>query len=50
MEIVEIDANCSVGEGLTRRVVAREFGLAREKLSKMLEYSAPPGQQRQRSR
>jgi transposase len=35
-------------EGLSRRAAAREFGLARKTVSKMLEYSAPPGYQRQK--
>ena len=34
-------------EGMSRRAAAREFGLARKTVSKMLEYSAPPGYQRQ---
>jgi transposase len=35
-------------EGRSRRAVAREFGLARKTVSKMLEYSVPPGYQRQK--
>ena len=35
-------------EGRSQREVAREFGLARKTLRKMLAYSAPPGYQRQR--
>jgi transposase len=35
-------------EGRSQRVVAREFGLARKTVRKMLEYSAPPGCKRQR--
>jgi len=35
-------------EGMSRRAVAREFGLARKTVRKMLEYSAPPGYQRQK--
>ena len=35
-------------EGLSRRAVAREFGLARKTVSKMLEYSLPPGYRRQK--
>src|SRR5664279_4037906 len=34
-------------EGKSQRTVAREFGLARKTVRKMLEYSAPPGYQRQ---
>jgi len=30
-------------EGMSRRAAAREFGLARKTVSKMLEYAAPPG-------
>ena len=35
-------------EGRSRRAVAREFGLARKTINKMLEYSLPPGYRRQR--
>jgi len=35
-------------EGKSRRAVAREFGLARKTVSKMLEYSLPPGYRRQK--
>ncbi len=35
-------------EGMSRRSAAREFGLARKTVRKMLEYSAPPGYQRQK--
>src|SRR3990172_12003620 len=34
-------------EGLSERQVAREYGLARESVRKMLKYSAPPGYRRQ---
>ena len=34
-------------EGKSQRTVAREFGLARKTVRKMLAYSAPPGYQRQ---
>src|SRR6516225_7639777 len=34
-------------EGKSRRAVARDFGLARKTVSKMLEYSLPPGYRRQ---
>jgi len=35
-------------EGKSRRAVAREFGLARKTVGKMLEYSLPPGYQRRK--
>jgi transposase len=35
-------------EGKSRRAAAREFGLARKTVRKMLEYSVPPGYQRQK--
>lgn len=35
-------------EGMSRRAAAREFGLARKTVTKMLVYSAPPGYQRQK--
>ena len=35
-------------EGQSQRAVAREFGLARVTVSKMLEYSLPPGYQRKK--
>jgi len=35
-------------EGMSRRAAAREFGLARKTVNKMLEYSVPPGYQRQK--
>ena len=34
-------------EGRSQRVVAREFGLVRKTVRKMLEYSLPPGYQGQ---
>jgi len=34
-------------EGRSQRAVAREFGLSRESVHKMLRYSVPPGYQRQ---
>ena len=34
-------------EGQSQRAVAREFGLARKTVGKMLEYSLPPGYRRQ---
>jgi transposase len=35
-------------EGRSRRAVAREFGLARKTVEKMLEYSLPPGYRRRK--
>jgi len=35
-------------EGRSRRAVAREFGLARKTVGKMLEYSLPPGYRRRK--
>src|SRR5260370_21278857 len=34
-------------EGMSERQVAREFGLARETVRKMLQYAVPPGYRRQ---
>jgi transposase len=34
-------------EGKSQRAVAREFGLSRETVRKMLQYAVPPGYQRQ---
>ena len=34
-------------EGRSRRAVAREFGISRKTIQKMLTYSVPPGYQRQ---
>ena len=34
-------------EGRSQRAVAREFGISRETVRKMLEYAVPPGYQRQ---
>jgi transposase len=34
-------------EGRSQRAVAREFGLSRETIRKMLQYAVPPGYQRQ---
>ena len=34
-------------EGQSRRSVAREFGVSRKTIQKMLMYSVPPGYQRQ---
>ena len=34
-------------EGTSERQVAREYGLARETVRKMMKYSAPPGYRRQ---
>jgi transposase len=35
-------------DGMSRRAAAREFGLARKTVHKMLEFSVPPGYQRQK--
>jgi transposase len=34
-------------EGKSERQVARDYGLARETVRKMMQYSAPPGYRRQ---
>ena len=34
-------------EGMSQRAAAREFGLSRESVKKMLQYAVPPGYQRQ---
>ena len=34
-------------EGRSQRAVAKEFGLSRETVRKMLQYAVPPGYQRQ---
>lgn len=34
-------------EGMSERQLAREFGLARETVRKMLQYAVPPGYRRQ---
>ena len=34
-------------EGMSQRAVAREFGLSRETVRKMLEFAVPPGYRRQ---
>jgi transposase len=34
-------------EGKSERTVAREFGIARETVRKMLRYSVPPGYRRE---
>ena len=36
-------------EGRSQRAVAREFGLSRESVGKMLRYSVSPGYQRQQA-
>ena len=36
-------------EGRSQRAVAREFGIARKTIQKMLRYSVPPGYQRQQA-
>jgi transposase len=35
-------------EGRSQRAVAKEFGLSRETVRKMLDYAVPPGYQRLR--
>ncbi len=35
-------------EGVSRREAARQFGLARETVRKMLSYAAPPGYRREK--
>jgi DNA-binding transcriptional regulator LsrR (DeoR family) len=34
-------------DGLSQRAVARDFGLSRKTIRKMLAYAVPPGYQRQ---
>jgi len=36
-------------DGRSQRAVAREFGISRESVGKMLRYSVPPGYQRQQA-
>ena len=36
-------------EGRSQRAVAREFGIARKTIQKMLRYSVPPGYRRQQA-
>ena len=48
MEIYARVRRAVLVEGKSRRAVAREFGLARKTVSKMLEYSLPPGYRRQK--
>ncbi|MGD0976101.1 MAG: hypothetical protein ABR866_18600 [Candidatus Korobacteraceae bacterium] len=36
-------------EGRSQRAVAREFGIARKTIQKMLRYSVPPGYKRQQA-
>ena len=43
MEIYARVRRAVLVEGVSRRAAAREFGLARKTVGKMLEYSAPPG-------
>ena len=43
-------ATCGIGgEGRSQRAVAREFGISRDMVGKMLRYAAPPGYQRQQA-
>ena len=48
MEIYARVRRAVLVEGKSRRAVAREFGLARKTVSKMLDYSLPPGYRRQK--
>ena len=48
MEIYARVRRAVLVEGKSRRAVAREFGLARKTVNKMLEYSLPPGYRRQK--
>ena len=48
MEIYARVRRAVLVEGVSRRAAAREFGLARKTVGKMLEYSVPPGYQRQK--
>ena len=47
MEIYARVRRAVLVDGLSRRAAAREFGLARKTVRKMLEYSVPPGYRRQ---
>ena len=46
MELYARVRRAALIEGKSQRTVAREFGLARKTVRKMLAYSAPPGYQR----
>ena len=46
MELYAIVRRAVLMDGMSGRTAAREFGLARKTVSKMLEYSAPPGYRR----
>ena len=48
MEIYARVRRAVLVDGMSRRTAAREFGLARKTVSKMLAYSVPPGYQRQK--
>jgi transposase len=51
MKTVELYAGvrrAALVDGMSRRAAAREFGLARKTVRKMLEYSLPLGYQRQK--
>jgi transposase len=51
MKTVEIYARVRravLVDGMSRRAAVREYGLARKTVHKMLEYSVPPGYQRQK--
>ena len=47
MELYARVRRAALVEGKSQRTVAREFGLARKTVRKMLAYSVPPGYQRQ---
>ena len=47
VEVYALVRRAVLVEGRSRRAVAREFGLARKTVRKMLEYSLPPGYRRQ---
>ena len=48
MEMYARVRRACIVEGMSVREAAREFGLHRDTVSKMLKYSVPPGYRRQR--